>query len=130
MQKILELKIPIRIISEANTGFSLRNPKMTWVRLKKRKEEQKNAIWKHWIANGHEAYQIEPRCHVKLIRIAPRQLDDDNLAYAFKHIRDTISDLIKPGMAKGRADSKDITFEYAQEKGKVKEYGIKIEVYS
>jgi hypothetical protein len=141
MQKILELNIPIRLISEANTGFSLRNPKMTWIRLKKRKEAQKNAILGHWReywayhpltgpSYGGNMPNLLP-CIVRLTRIAPRNLNDDNLAYAFKHCRDVIADLIRPGYAFGRADDTDqIKWEYAQEKGQPKQYGIKIEVFS
>lgn len=131
MQKILELNIPIKLISEANTGFSLRNPRMSWVRLKKRKEAQRNAIWKHWrvLWAMNPDHNIPLPCIVKLTRIAPRYLDDDNLAYTFKYARDIVADLIKPGMAKGRADAKDITFEYDQQKGLPKQYGIKIEIF-
>lgn len=128
MQKIFELNIPIKLISEANTGFSLINPKMTWVRLKKRKETQKNAIYKHWMISSKN---VTLPCHIKLTRIAPRSLDDDNLAYAFKHCRDIISDLVKPGFRLGLADNQgDISFEYDQEKGLPKQYGIRIEIFN
>ncbi len=134
MQKILELNIPLKkgiLISEANTGFSLRNPKMTWVRLKKRKEEQKKAIHAHWKVEWalRPETDVPLPCSVRLTRIAPRNLNDDNLAYAFKHVRDVLADLIRPGYAFGRADDTDqIKWEYAQEKGQPKQYGIKIEI--
>jgi len=70
-------------------------------------------------------------CHVRLIRIAPRPLDDDNLASAFKHFRDCIADLLIPGKAKGQADSDPrISWAYSQEKAKPKEYAVQIEIYS
>lgn len=128
LEKIVELKIPIKLISEANTGFSLRNPKMTWIRLKKRKEEQKKAIHTYWMCLDRK--DIPLPCVIKLIRIASRKMNDDNLAYCFKHIRDVLADLIRPGYAFGRADDTDqIKWEYDQEKGNTKEYGIKIEIY-
>lgn len=56
-------------------------------------------------------------CQVILTRISPRKLDDDNLVSAFKHIRDTVADVLIPGKKRGRADdSKLIQWQYAQEK--------------
>jgi crossover junction endodeoxyribonuclease RusA len=51
---------------------------------------------------------------VKFTRIAPRMLDTDNLAAAFKAIRDGVAD------AMGLRDDNDerVTWQYAQEKGK------------
>ena len=63
--------------------------------------------------------------HITLIRESKRTLDYDNLVYAFKHIRDCISDLIKPGLAPGRSDS-DLVFTYVQRKAK--RFGIAIEL--
>ena len=45
-------------------------------------------------------------------------MDDDNLQNALKSIRDSIADLILPGMAKGQADGDDrIQWRYDQIKG-------------
>jgi len=77
---------------------------------------------------------------VRFTRIAPRELDDDNLHMAFKWIRDELSELIlqvKPKayrdrsgrikMLKGRADSdKRIKWYYGQEKGQ--KQAIRIEI--
>lgn len=66
---------------------------------------------------------------IKLTRVAPRALDYDNLVSAMKHIVDCIADMIKPGLAAGRADgSDDMSFTYNQKKGKAKEYKLLIEV--
>ncbi|WP_051943786.1 MULTISPECIES: hypothetical protein [Luteibacter] len=61
---------------------------------------------------------------VRLVRIAPRKFDDDNLSGAFKAIRDGVAD------AYGIADNDKtvIRFEYDQERGAPHEYGIRIEV--
>ncbi len=75
----------------------------------------------------NEKPKINLPCEVKLTRISPRQLDFDNLVYAFKSIRDEIADQILPGLAKGRADGdKRITWEYLQEKGP---YAVKVEIF-
>lgn len=69
-------------------------------------------------------------CKIKLIRIAPRELDkDDNLRTAFKCIKDTIADWAIPGLAPGRADGdKRFQWDYSQEKGKVREYAVRVEI--
>lgn len=69
-------------------------------------------------------------CHVKMIRIAPRFLDkDENLPMAFKYLKDAIADYFIPGLQPGRADDDDrITWEYGQEKGKVRQYAVKIQI--
>jgi len=62
---------------------------------------------------------------VRLIRVAPRSLDDDNLQGVFKAIRDGVAD------AYG-IDDKDrarIRFEYDQERGAPHQYGVRIEVW-
>lgn len=58
---------------------------------------------------------------VYLTRIAPRPLDDDNLASAFKALRDGIADRF------GVPDNHpDLTFHYCQRKGKAREYAAEI----
>jgi hypothetical protein len=58
---------------------------------------------------------------VTLTRIAPRPLDDDNLASAFKALRDGIADRF------GVPDNHpDLTWRYAQRKGAVRQYAAEI----
>ena len=131
MQKIIDIHIPgLKIISEANAGSSFVKPWVTWGIKKKRKEEQKKAILMHSrFVTIPDPFPLP--CHVILTRIAPRFLDKyDNLPMAFKYCVDIIADIIKPGYAPGRADAKDISFAFNQEKGKIREYGIKIEIYA
>lgn len=67
-------------------------------------------------------------CIVTITRLAPRALDEDNFIYACKGIKDSIADLLIPGLAPGRADgSKDIQWVYKQEKHKNKGVRIQIE---
>jgi len=64
-----------------------------------------------------------PPCVVRLTRVGPRQLDDDNVATAFKSIRDGVADWL--GVDDG--DTIKVRWEYAQERGA---YAIRVEVMS
>lgn len=58
--------------------------------------------------------------NVTLVRIAPRNLDFDNLYAAMKSIIDAVANVINPGLAPGRADGLDnISFKCDQEHGKI-----------
>jgi hypothetical protein len=59
-----------------------------------------------------------------LTRIAPRALDDDNLAGAFKSIRDEVAFFW--GVDDGPKGP--IAWHYAQRKGEAKQYGIEIKL--
>lgn len=73
--------------------------------------------------------RIELPCKVTMKRIAPRMLDaEENLPMAFKFIKDTLA-MWMLGGASGKKDSDPrIKWEYAQEKGKPKEYAIVISI--
>lgn len=60
-------------------------------------------------------------CVVTLMRIAPRALDDDNLASGFKALRDGIADRLG-------VDDRDprVTWRYIQGRGKAKEYAARV----
>lgn len=52
---------------------------------------------------------------ITLTRVAPRELDKDNLISSMKNHTDIIADLLIPGLKPGQADSdKRLTFSYAQ----------------
>ena len=60
---------------------------------------------------------------ITITRVGPRELDTDNLAASAKHIRDGIADWL------GINDRlKLLRWEYAQERGAPKEYGVKVRV--
>ncbi|KAF1005456.1 MAG: hypothetical protein GAK28_03208 [Luteibacter sp.] len=63
---------------------------------------------------------------VRLVRVAPRALDDDNLSGVFKGIRDGVAD------AYGIADNDKALIRFAcdQERGPPHTYGVRIEVES
>lgn len=70
-----------------------------------------------------------PPVKITLTRIAPRELDYDNLCHALKTPTDIVADHFHPGLAPGRADGfKDLEFQYSQKKGKPKEYGLIITI--
>jgi hypothetical protein len=62
-------------------------------------------------------------CTIKITRIAPRALDDDNLAGSQKHVRDGIADWLGVNDRDPR-----VKYEYAQRKGKKQEYAVQIEI--
>src|ERR1700728_3042753 len=93
-------------------------------------------VKKHWTTSAKENIrknmvlraffrEIEPlenneMMSVKMIRIAPRQLDDDNYIASCKALRDCIADHLVPGLAPGRADNDPrLSFHYSQRKGAV-----------
>jgi hypothetical protein len=110
--------VPIRIVSESNL-------REHWSEKSRRHNQHK---WRIFAAIDQFQSEIALPCVITLTRIAPRLLDDDNLRGALKHARDTIADFLIPGLAKGRADGDPrLKFEYGQEKGKPREYALKIE---
>lgn len=111
--------IPYRLKSEANL-------REHWTKKHKRHKQERGLI-ALYLRNHTPSLP----CHVRLIRIAPRPFDDSNLVSGFKHIQDSVSDHLVPGLAPGRADSDPrIKWSYNQEKGKPKEHAIKIEIYT
>jgi hypothetical protein len=107
--------IPVKIESESNKSDH-------WSKKSARKKVLKLAI------RFTVRSDIEPPCHVILTRVAPRFLDaEDNLPAALKYSKDCIADILIPGLAPGRADeSKSITWEFCQRKGKPQEYGLEV----
>lgn len=79
-------------------------------------------------AERHAAYMMTPKaelpCTVRLTRVAPRKLDShDNLRESNKNLVDGIADRLETTDNDPR-----ITWEYAQERGKPKEYGVRVEI--
>jgi len=133
MTKIL-FKLSIRTLSEANCSEH-------WSKKHKRHKEQQ--FYVRWALLNHfkdRKDKVNLPCTVKMIRMAPRSLDSDNLVSSFKWIRDEISEclfqekktfcVLKSGkikQIKGRLDSDPrITWLYDQEKSKL--YWVRIEI--
>ncbi len=70
-----------------------------------------------WRAKWRERF---PVC-VILTRVAPRKLDSDNVASAFKAIRDGVADWLQVN----DGDESKVTWRYAQERG---DYAVRIEI--
>jgi hypothetical protein len=117
---LLNWTLPIKTMSEANCQEH-------WSKKHKRHKTQKLMIWAIF---NQERPVIELPCIVKLTRIAPRTLDDDNLLSSVKWIRDEIASILTGNNIPGRADSDPrIKWHYGQEKGMPKEYSIRLEIF-
>jgi hypothetical protein len=110
------VRLPLRTISEANSHEH-------WRKRQKRAKEQRGlaellvsrelAPMRSWFAPGR----------VKLTRVSPRALDDDNLQSSQKHVRDGVADALG-------IDDRDpsIRWEYAQARGGKGEYAVIVEL--
>lgn len=143
MKTVVNWQLPIKTASEANKrskivikkyrmkdGSELKIKKRKvehWREANKRHQEQKEQVKR--VYHLHNP-QIKLPAHIILTRISPRVLDaKDNLPMSLKWVSDAIADCIFPGQAAGRADdSKELTWEFHQEKGKVREYAVRIEI--
>lgn len=111
--------IPIKVESELNS-------REHWTAKSKRHSMQKLAVHSFLRVDKPD---IKPPCTIKLIRIAPRKYDDDNMVGACKYIKDAVAEYFHPLLAYGRADDDpNLHWQYAQEKGAPKEYAIRIEI--
>ncbi len=109
---ILEFDAPIRIRSEANIGGELR----AFLRRKKAIETK-----------FQEVLDKLPRiitmpCVVTFTRFGPQKFDDDNLAYAFKCVRDTLADWIG-------VDDGDPRYKWRYREKQSREYMIRVRIH-
>jgi len=113
----MSFTFPYRLKSESNL-------REHWTKKSKRHQNERILL-----TLALKQFECQLPARIKLTRIAPRSCDFDNLVSAFKNIRDVVSDLLIPGLAAGRADDDErLAFSYHQEKGKPKEYAIRIEI--
>lgn len=88
------------------------NQRVHWSTRAKQAKIEREAAW-------YTVPKFPLPCLVKLTRVGPRELDDDNLAGSFKSIRDGIADRL------GVDDrSPAVKYVYAQRKGP---YGVEID---
>lgn len=113
----LKFDAPIRTISEANNRDH-------WRVKSKRRQEQQLAMGL-LLNNALRGRSVELPCTVKLTRVGPKTLDDDNLQSSFKACRDQIARRL--GVDDG---DKRIKFEYDQIAIGFREYNIKVEITS
>lgn len=88
------VKIPVRILSEANNRDH-------WYQKLKRKKK----LWQA-ISIYLSGKKFPLPCKITLERIGPRKMDDDNLAYSFKSVRDAVSKIIIEAHFKPKASEK------------------------
>lgn len=113
---MITIEAPIKVISEANThtGWKARHYRGVG------QKTEMNYYWKQTL----KGRRVSLPCVVRLTRIGPKALDTDNLAGAFKAVRDQIAKEI--GIDDGAV--KQIRFEYEQEAIGSRKYGIRVEV--
>lgn len=108
----IRIKAPIRTVSELNS-------REHWAARYRRRSKQREAL--AWLLKSKP--KPKPPADVFLTRIAPRKLDTDNLASAFKALRDQLADWL--GIDDG---DPCVKWHYDQRKGEPKEYAVLIEV--
>ncbi len=108
----MKYKLPLNIVSVANL-------REHWAAKSKRTKDHRQT------AKVLTPTNVALPCEITLTRIAPRELDTDNLASAFKAARDGIADRLG-------VNDKDprITWLYAQRRGAPKEYTSEVEIIS
>ena len=100
--------LPLHIVSEANQRGH-------WSKSASRKALHRNTA--RCIMQSHARPSHGGPITITLTRIAPRQLDDDNLASGFKSARDGVADWL--GIDDG---DKRLTWRYAQRRGAAGQY--------
>ena len=103
------LPIPMRVYSEANR-------REHW-RYKARRAKRQKAVVSWYLLSLREQPHVPAT--VLCVKLGPSRLDDDNLAGAFKHVRDSVATWL--GVDDG---SELVTWHYAQEHAK--EHSIRI----
>lgn len=112
----LAFEFPLRVVSEANQ-------REHWAAKHRRKKAQQAETAVEWKRAAGKC-QIALPCVIRLTRIGARALDSDNLAGAFKHVRDQIAKLI--GVDDG---SELLSFEYRQIARGKRDYAVRVEVF-
>lgn len=112
----ITLDLPVRTVSEAN-----RASHEHWrMRHKRAKHQRRTAAWVTRVP-AHGLLDRGVCLTVNLTRIAPRALDDDNLASAMKAVRDGVADALGINDRDPR-----VAWTYGQEKRGVGEYAVRI----
>lgn len=120
---VREVTIPLRLVS-------LTNQREHWAKKANRAKVQRNATKLSLFADagvrpftGALDSLIGRRWLVTLTRVAPRQLDGDNMQAACKSVRDGVADFLCLDDGDRR-----IVWQYAQERGNPKEYAVRIRI--
>lgn len=107
---MIDVTIPgLRLVSEANARGS-------WHGGASRAAQQRRTV-----ALFFRSLRCAVPCNVRIIRVAPSRLDDDNLARAAKAVRDEIASWLGVDDADPR-----VSWSVAQTKGGVREYAVRV----
>lgn len=107
---MIDVTIPgLRLVSEANARGS-------WHGGASRAAQQRRTV-----ALFFRSLRCAVPCNVRIIRVAPSRLDDDNLARAAKAVRDQLAEWLG-------VDDRDerVSWTVAQTKGGVREYAVRV----
>ena len=107
---MIDVTIPgLRLVSEANARGS-------WHGGASRAAQQRRTV-----ALFFRSLRCEVPCNVRIVRVAPSRLDDDNLARAAKAVRDQLAEWLG-------VDDRDerVSWSVAQTKGGVREYAVRV----
>lgn len=111
---MIDVTLPLRLVSEANARGS-------WPAGASRAAEQRRVVG--LTLRTRKAPSLP--CVVRITRIAPRELDDDNLARACKAVRDEVAAFLGVDDRNPQA-----SWAYGQRRGKAREYAVRITVRS
>lgn len=117
---MIAFTIPVRTVSEANSHQHWRE------RQRRAKAQRKHAELVSLRAKHHLGVhkpEFDPPCTVTMTRISPRELDDDNLAGALKHVRDGIADALGINDRDPR-----VTWATKQRRGPAKTYLVEVTI--
>ncbi len=115
---LIDILVPVRIVSEANQRGHWRKSAV------RKKAHRSTAILLCRAAHNWQVPNPNKCYRVLMTRIAPRQLDDDNLASGFKACRDGIADAM--GIDDG---SPRIKWDYSQERGEPHVYAARVRIW-
>lgn len=117
---MISVTLPIKTVNTSNV-------REHWAARAKRAKAHRGAaamfVRRQWPPMGPESL-LDLGFVVTMTRVAPRELDDDGNVTSLKAVRDGVADAL--GLKSDRDPR--VTWEYAQAKGKVREYAVVIEI--
>jgi len=116
----LESSITVEIHEELQTPNIASRDRLHWGDLAKIKRQHRGQVYEALFP--YESPEPGGFWEVTLTRFGPRALDDDNLAFAFKSVRDEVAAFLKVN----DGDREHIRFSYAQVPSHEKKYSITI----
>lgn len=113
---MISVRLPIKLVSEANAHEF-------WRARQRRAKAQRTIARMALRVQCSGFLEWAGNATVTITRIAPRSLDDDNLAGSAKHVRDGVADALGINDRDPR-----VAWRYAQARGLPKDYAVQIEV--